>query len=87
MKVVHIYGDDGYGYSAQDFNMLGISYEKAYAKAKACDDNVWEFQPGSFVKAIDFAYDHTTPEFIDFVKETIGDSDLLRDEDFFIVDE
>lgn len=84
MRLVHVYGDDEY--STLDFEKMNISYEKAYLKAKECEDDIWEFQPGCFVQAIDFAYDHVTDEFIDFVKETIGDYDMLKHEDFFIVE-
>ena len=41
---------------------------------------------GCFVHAVDFAYDHVTDEFIDFVKSTIGDYDMMKHEDFYIVE-
>lgn len=84
MKLIHVYGDDEY--STLDFDRLNISYEKAYQKAKQCEDDIWEFQMGCFVHALDFAYDHVTDEFISFVKETIGDYDMLKHEDFYIVE-
>lgn len=86
MKLIHVYSDDN-EYASEDFENLKVSAKKAYEKAKKNKDDVWEFIKGSYCKAIDFAYVHVTEDFIDFVKTTIGDKDMMRHENFFVVEE
>lgn len=86
MKLIHVYSDDN-EYASEDFENLKVSAQKAYEKAKKNKDDVWEFIKGSYCKAIDFAYVHVTEDFIDFVKTTIGDKDMMRHENFFVVEE
>jgi len=86
MKLIHVYGTED-DYAADDFNLMSISYEKAYKLALEKEDGIWEFRKGAFVKAMDFAYVHTTDDFIDFIKEVLGDKDLMKSEDFFVVED
>ena len=85
MKLIHVYGNTD-DYAAEDFTMMNITYEAAYNKAKKCEDDTWEFRKDAFVKAMDFAYVHTTNDFIEFIHEVLGDTDMLNAEDFFIVE-
>lgn len=80
-----MYSDEG-EYSAEDF-IEKYDVSKAYEKAKKCPNEIWEFSKGAFCKAIDFAYVHVTTDFIDFVKSTIGDHEMMKHENFFVVDE
>jgi len=50
------------------------------------EDETWEFEKGCYCKAIDYANVYVTPDFIDFIKSTIGDSDMLKHENFYIVE-
>jgi hypothetical protein len=84
MKLIHVFGDDDY--AAEGYLMLNITDEEAYNRAKQCEDDTWEFQQGRYIRAIDFAYDHITDEFVEFAKEVLGDKDLMLSEDFFIVE-
>lgn len=85
MKLIHVYSDDN-EYASEDFENLKVSVKKAYENAKKNND-IWEYMKGSYCKAIDFAYVHVTEDFIDFVKTTIGDKDMMRHENFFVVEE
>ncbi len=85
MKLIHVYSDEG-EYSASDF-IEKYNVKEAYKKAKKSKDDVWEFSKGAFCKALDFAYVHVTEDFIDFVKSTIGDHEMMKHENFFVVEE
>lgn len=86
LKLIHIYSNEN-EYAIEDFNSKNISIKEAYKKAENSPDNTWEFVIGSYCKAVSFAYVHVTPDFIDFVKSVIGDKDMMKHEDFYVVEE
>lgn len=84
MKLIHVYSDES-EYAAEDF-IKNFNIRAAYETAKSMEDETWEFSKGCYCKAIDYANVYVTPDFIDFIKSTIGDSDMLKHENFYVVE-
>lgn len=84
MKILHVAGEDDY--SVVDFNKLGISIKDAWDKAFHSEDGSWHFKQDGWASALTFTGVTITQEFLDFVKTSLGDKEMLKAEDFFIVE-
>jgi len=95
IKILHIYGDDDYAVvtwenTYQLTDAIQVTLDAILTDKATGGDGVIEFSEGCYAEVVEF--DIPVPNkselenFIDWIKDTIGDYDNLKNEDFFLVD-